>query len=298
MRGSTWETKMKVRSAAKSVAVIGALALALPALAAAQQEQQRGERVDRQQQHQHQQHGEKAVRQIEANQFQVDKLAGTDIKNQDGDTIGTVDDVLLDKDGRVAAVIVSTGGVLGIGEKTVALNWDQVEVTRDQDDPDKLRVRVAMSEDELENLPEFDADISRTMAQRQPEQRQAEQRQQQPQRAQEQRRQPAGEALTALGAQQFKLDRLVGTDVINQAGDDVGTVDDVVLERDGRVAAVIITTGGVLGIGARTVALPWDRLDVSRDQDDPEKYRVRTAMTEDELENLPEFDADARAERR
>jgi sporulation protein YlmC with PRC-barrel domain len=294
MRGSTWETKMKVRSAAKSVAVIGALALALPALAAAQQEQQRGEKVDRQQQHQHQQHGEKAVRQIEANQFKVDRLAGTDIKNHDGDTIGTVDDVLLDKDGRVAAVIVSTGGVLGIGEKTVALNWDQVEVTRDQDDPDKLRVRVAMSEDELENLPEFDADISRTMAQ----QRQPRQEAQPQPRAQEQRRQPAGEALTALGAQQFKLDRLVGTDIVNQAGDEIGTVDDVVLERDGRVAAVIITTGGVLGIGAKSVALPWDRLDISRDQDDPEKYRVRTAMTEDELENLPEFDADARAERR
>jgi sporulation protein YlmC with PRC-barrel domain len=263
----------------RSVAVLGALALILPALAVAQQQQQQ-----RQAQH--------AVTQIEANQFKVDRLAGTDVKNHDGETIGTVDDVLLGKDGRVAAVIVSTGGVLGIGEKTVALQWDQVEVTRDSDDPEKLRVRVAMSEDELKNLPEFDADVSRTVAQQQPQQRQERQERQQA------HRQAPGETLTRLGAQQFTLDRLVGTDIKNQAGDNIGTVDDVVLERDGRVAAVVITTGGVLGIGEKTVALPWDRLDISRDKDDPEKYRVRTAMTEDELENLPEFDKDARADRR
>jgi sporulation protein YlmC with PRC-barrel domain len=272
----------------RSVAVLGALALTLPALAVAQQQQQ-------QQQQRHAQH---AVTQIEANQFKVDRLAGTDIRNHDGDKIGTVDDVLLDKDGRVAAVIVSTGGVLGIGEKTVALKWDQLEVTRDSDDPDELRVRVAMSEDELENLPEFDADVSRAVAQQQPQQRQERKERQVRQERQPQQRQATGETLTRLSAQQFTFDRLVGTDIQNQAGDDIGTVDDVVLERDGRVAAVVITTGGVLGIGEKTVALPWDRLDISRDQDDPEKYRVRTAMTEDELENLPEFDKDARADRR
>jgi sporulation protein YlmC with PRC-barrel domain len=267
-----------------AVVALGALALTLPALALADKDA--------------------ALTKLSAEHFKVDRLVGTDIKNRDGNDIGTVDDVVLDRNGRVAAIIVRTGGLMGVGASTVALSWDQVDVSRDQDDPEKYRLRVAMTQQQLENLPEFDDDAPRTaQAREQREQpRQAQQRQdrEQPRQAQqrEEQREVHRQARTQLGAEQLKLDRIVGMDIKNEAGDTIGTIDDLVLERDGRIASAIVSTGGaLLGIGAKTVVVPWNRLDLSRDQDDPSKYRVRTSMTEDELENLPEFDGDAYSRR-
>lgn len=271
-----------------AVVALGALALTLPALALADKDA--------------------ALTKLSAEHFTVDRLVGTDIKNRDGDDIGTVDDVVLDRNGRVAAIIVRTGGLMGIGASTVALSWDQLDFSRDQDDPEKYRLRTTMTQQQLQNLPEFDDDAPRTAQAREQQQpRQAQQRD--AQQRQEQREQPRQaqqreeekqhkQARTQLGADQLKLDRIVGTDIRNEAGENIGTIDDLVLERDGRIASAIVTTGGaILGIGAKTVVVPWNRLDLSRDQDDPSKYRVKTSMTEDELENLPEFDGDAYSRR-
>lgn len=43
--------------------------------------------------------------------------------------IGDVNDVLLDKNGQVAAVILGVGGFLGIGEKDVAVPFNAIQVT-------------------------------------------------------------------------------------------------------------------------------------------------------------------------
>lgn len=52
-----------------------------------------------------------------------------DVWNQDGEQIGTVNDMILDLDNtRVAYVIVGTGGFLGIAEKDVLVPWNMLEV--------------------------------------------------------------------------------------------------------------------------------------------------------------------------
>jgi len=43
--------------------------------------------------------------------------------------IGDVNDVLLDKDGQVSAVILGVGGFLGIGEKAVAVPFTAIKIT-------------------------------------------------------------------------------------------------------------------------------------------------------------------------
>jgi sporulation protein YlmC with PRC-barrel domain len=89
----------------------------------------------------------------------------------------------------------------------------------------------------------------------------------------------------------FKLDNLTGEDLVDQQGEQIGTIDDVLLTQDGRIASVLITTGGVMGIGGETKAVDWDRLDVQFDEDGSIR-EVRTTMTEQELENLPDYDDD------
>ena len=53
----------------------------------------------------------------------VSGLRGTDVIGSDIHRLGTVDDVVLDRNGAVAAVIIGVGGFLGIGEKKVAVPY-------------------------------------------------------------------------------------------------------------------------------------------------------------------------------
>lgn len=55
---------------------------------------------------------------------------GQSVHNRDGNEIGDVNDVLLDRDGRVAAVMVGVGGVLGAGEKNVAIAFGALELVK------------------------------------------------------------------------------------------------------------------------------------------------------------------------
>ena len=43
--------------------------------------------------------------------------------------IGGVDDILIDKEGRVTAVIIGVGGLLGMGEKDVAVPFSSVRAS-------------------------------------------------------------------------------------------------------------------------------------------------------------------------
>lgn len=93
------------------------------------------------------------------NTFHVDWLMGKDINAQVGDdTVGTIRDLLVDEDGKIVAVIVGVGGMLGMGERDVAIPWDAIQHTRDADG-DSL-FTTSMTKSALENVPEYDRDAS------------------------------------------------------------------------------------------------------------------------------------------
>jgi sporulation protein YlmC with PRC-barrel domain len=55
------------------------------------------------------------------------KLMGVDVYGSDNQKIGDIDEVLVDKEGKIQAVVVGIGGFLGIGEKNVAIPYAQVQ---------------------------------------------------------------------------------------------------------------------------------------------------------------------------
>ena len=55
-----------------------------------------------------------------SDQISASALLNENVVNAANETIGDVNDVLLDKNGKVASVIVGVGGFLGMGEKNVA----------------------------------------------------------------------------------------------------------------------------------------------------------------------------------
>jgi sporulation protein YlmC with PRC-barrel domain len=55
------------------------------------------------------------------------QLMGVDVYGADNQKIGDVDEVLVGKDGKIQAIVVGVGGFLGIGEKDIAIPYDQVQ---------------------------------------------------------------------------------------------------------------------------------------------------------------------------
>ena len=81
---------------------------------------------------------------------------------------------------------------------------------------------------------------------------------------------------------------LCGAIVHDRQGQEIGTVNDVVVADDGQVESVVMEVGGYLGIGSHAVAVAAHRLAVL-DEDDG--TRVILGMTQDELRELPEHRA-------
>jgi sporulation protein YlmC with PRC-barrel domain len=82
------------------------------------------------------------------------KVVGLDIYNGDNKDIGTIKDVAMNPNGRVAAYIVSVGGFLGMGEHYVAVNPSAVKVTYNDADK-KWHANMNADADQLKNAPEF-----------------------------------------------------------------------------------------------------------------------------------------------
>jgi sporulation protein YlmC with PRC-barrel domain len=68
-----------------------------------------------------------------AEQFTVTNYYKQDIYDHADNKIGTVDDVLIDKRGRITGLIVGVGGFLGVGQKDVSEPFNKVQMTKKND---------------------------------------------------------------------------------------------------------------------------------------------------------------------
>jgi sporulation protein YlmC with PRC-barrel domain len=59
--------------------------------------------------------------------MRTSKLMGVDVYGADNQKIGDIDEVLVDRQGKIHGVVVGVGGFLGIGQKDVAIPFDQVQ---------------------------------------------------------------------------------------------------------------------------------------------------------------------------
>ena len=71
--------------------------------------------------------------------------------------------------------------------------------------------------------------------------------------------------LAAQPVEQFDLaglnvDDITGTEIRNPEDEELGTVDDVLVDPDGSILYLIVSRGGFLGIGEEHVAIPWESL--------------------------------------
>lgn len=94
-----------------------------------------------------------AVKSTTTADISANKLINSSVRNAANEAIGDINDVILGSDGRVAAVIVGVGGFLGLGEKNVALPFDQLMFAKDENG--KLNVTTSMTKESLQSAPEY-----------------------------------------------------------------------------------------------------------------------------------------------
>lgn len=80
-------------------------------------------------------------------------------------------------------------------------------------------------------------------------------------------------------------DELIGQSVVNQNGEEVGELADIVLNANDQAVLAVISVGGFLGFGAKNVAVPFEQLQPSGD----ESILMSTA-TEEQLKSLPDYE--------
>lgn len=81
-------------------------------------------------------------------------IIGAKIESGTGDNLGEVHEVVVDKEGKVDGVVVDVGGFLGLGEHSVMLDWQDMELV-ERDGNEILLVKA--TKDSLKALPEYQA---------------------------------------------------------------------------------------------------------------------------------------------
>ncbi|MDB5448197.1 MAG: hypothetical protein JWQ97_3514 [Phenylobacterium sp.] len=83
----------------------------------------------------------------------------------------------------------------------------------------------------------------------------------------------------------YPVSELLGRPVINDSGDEIGRIDDLMLEED-RLVFAILSVGGFLGIGAHRVVAPFDALLIDDDE------VVLPGATKEALRKMTAYDRD------
>jgi sporulation protein YlmC with PRC-barrel domain len=240
-------------------------------------------------------------------QIDTDEMIGRNIENAAGDRLGEVNSVILGQDGQVEAVIVGVGGFLGIGQRDVAIEWEQLNISEGGE-----HITANMTREQLEALPEYEfADtqqrggvFQRDTAGMPAGERRMDARTPAADRAAtttaadrpategtatavergDRPASPAADAQPMRDVSHLSADELIGKDVRNLRGENVGNIEDIVLDQNEGSFAVI-SVGGFLGIGARDVAVPLDELQLGDDD-----VIMMSETTEEQLREMPEYD--------
>ena len=81
----------------------------------------------------------------------------------------------------------------------------------------------------------------------------------------------------------YRSSKIVGSTVVNDANQTVGSIDDLIITPGGQAPYAVLSVGGFLGIGTKYVALPFTSLKII------DKKVVLPGGTKDELTGLPDF---------
>lgn len=81
----------------------------------------------------------------------------------------------------------------------------------------------------------------------------------------------------------YRTSKVVGSAVVNESNETVGTIDDLIVTPNEKVPFAVLSVGGFLGMGTKYVVVPYSALEVH------DKRMVLPGATKETLKSLPEF---------
>jgi hypothetical protein len=81
----------------------------------------------------------------------------------------------------------------------------------------------------------------------------------------------------------YRASKVIGSNVVNDANETIGKIDDLLVSPDGKQPYAVLSIGGFLGMGTRLVVVPYETLKFA------DKNVILPGGTKEGLKMLPEF---------
>lgn len=155
--------------------------------------------------------------------IRAEYMISEEVFGPEGEEIGNVENVIINSDGQIVALIAEVGGFWDIADTHIAVPWEEVQLIQDG-------FRIPVTEDNFEDYTLFADNSFVTTDSLQQVQ--------------------AVDDTLATGSQTWKLTALLDDYVLLENGDGYGYLDDVVFSKDGKIQALIVeSTVAAYGYG-------------------------------------------------
>ncbi len=202
----------------------------------------------------------------------------------DWSDIGEINDVILNRDGMIDAVLVDIGGFLGIGERQAAVSMSSLRFVSDAgttDNPDDWFLVLNANRAAIEGAPEWKMSATGTMGD-----------------TTAPTSDMATDTTTAMPmvregysnveSKDLTSEMLTGATAYDAKDKNIGEISNLILTEDGKITAAIIDVGGFLGMGEKPVEVKLDQLNILR-QNDGSEVRVYVSLTKEQMEAMPDY---------
>lgn len=227
--------------------------------------------------------------------FRLDTITGMSVRSPRGEELGGIEDLVFDlKTGKVRYAALSFGGFASLGDKLFAVPWKELTFKFGEEDSYFV---INATEDELSKAPGFDQDKwpdtadpnwSKTID--------AYYSKSNSNRDGDEDSESTKRAKDAVKPGKLTFDpvyrgaNLTGMEVQNKAGEDLGTIEEVVVDvKEGSIRYAALSFGGTLGLGDKLFAIPWKKLTFLHEASD--KHFVLN-VSKEQLEGAKGFDQD------
>jgi hypothetical protein len=116
----------------------------------------------------------------------------------------------------------------------------------------------------------------------------------------------AAKFIASQSTDQWVFSKFKGTDVLGPDNAQVGDVNDILFDKQGKILGFIVGVGGFLGIGEKSVAIDMSAFEVvpastgapagapggagaAMGSDDPTNVKLKVTWTKEQLKNAPDF---------
>lgn len=214
---------------------------------------------------------------IGATIYAADANEATIASRDDWESAGVVNDILLTRDGEVRAILIDVGTFLGMGGKTVAAPLEAVSYVMDgpDADADDYFLVINADRDTLQGAPAYDRPSMR-----------AEDDAMNSTMTTGTNSTFAYDGYDVADRSALTASQIESASVYGHGDATIGSISDLVVTEGGEITAAVIDVGGFLGMGARSVSVPFADLTVLR-QTGGDSVRVYIDATKETLEAMP-----------